>query len=159
MDNFYSNEISEYNENYNDAISKIDSINNVLDSLYSSFIGASGNDIDNIRKDITNLKNKLFQIKNLIESKKNITNQRAINCDKCFKYYKNKNYSAVTKGKYRYEAYAEVGINMENGLIKIRRFYTRTKSVWNTIWEIFEQAGEDGFTDSDISKEEMFNFK
>ena len=77
MNNYYTDELNEYNSNYDDAVVRIDGMITKLQTLYDSFNGANGDDIINIRTDIKSLISKLKDIKASITSKKDITNKRA----------------------------------------------------------------------------------
>ena len=154
MEDFYENELVDYNKNYNSSISKVDKIINALENLYKSFDNASGIDIDNIRKDITNLKKELLNIKKKINSCKDKTNDRAESSKRCFIKYNNKSYPAEKKDNRDYVAGAYVYIDKTTGLIVVQREYTRIKGFIEGL--LLPSAGE-YYDNNTIRKEEMFN--
>lgn len=154
MDNYYTNEINEYNSNYKDALSDIEKIINGFDNLYSSFNNSSGNDINRIRNDINQIKNNLNDIKQNISDSKKKTNKRAESCDRCYKKYKNKSYPRETIGDREYIEGASVTINKTNGLINISREYTKKQGL---LEYLFVRSAGEMYDNTEISANEMFN--
>jgi len=149
----YTNQIREYELNYQSAIEKIKTICDKLDNLYSAFNNTSGNDIDKIRNDIDNIKNELLSINAKILEAKNKTIECAESCDRCYQKYKNKKYSAFEVGDRKYSGVVNVYI-AKDGMIHVSKEYTKKRGIIGTL--LLSSAGE-YFDDKVISKDEMFN--
>lgn len=120
MNNYYSNEIIEYNNNYNDAMVKIDNLRNALTDLYNSFADAVGMDIDKIRDDLTNLKDELQKMKLNINDKKIDTNKKATNCDNILTQVKNMPKTETFYSKdYAYESIGNRNVYIKDGCIYV----------------------------------------
>ena len=120
MDNYYSNEIKVYNNNYEDAMTKIDNLINILSNLYNSFANAIGMDIDKIRNDLTQLNDELQSIKQNISDKKNTTNEKASNCDNILTKVKNMSKTETFYSKdYAYESIGNRNVYIKDGYIYV----------------------------------------
>ena len=102
---YYTNQLDTYNNNYNDAIRKVDNIKSQLQKLYDSFNGSSGNSIDNIRYDLKALIDNLTSIRKTIVDGQCKSNDNASSCERCYYYW------------YNSSGYIDVGIDKEDGLV------------------------------------------
>ena len=81
MSNYYSNQLTVYNEKYDDAISKITNIESKINKLAQAFTGAIGTDINQIEVDLASLSSELDTVKKKLENAKKTTNTNATNSD------------------------------------------------------------------------------
>ena len=100
---FYANQLTTYNTNYKDAITKIDNIIGKINKVYDSVKMASGSEVTKIKNDLTALLTDLDETKTKITSKKKKTNDNADSCQRCYTNWRNRDKTAV--------------INTEDGLI------------------------------------------
>ena len=118
MDNYYTDEIKDYNANYDLAVTKVDKIISTMENLRASFNGASGVDIIDIRNDIDELIEKLNTIKTTINNDKNSTNVKAQNCEKVYKEVKALPITPTFRSNnYVFESTGEKRVFIENGII------------------------------------------
>ncbi len=101
--NYYSNQLKDYNTNYNDAAKKIDAIVTKLTNTYDSFSGATGNDITKIRNDLTSIINGLNDAKTKIKEKQQKSNDNAESCYRCYQNWNTR--------------YGKAYIDQDNGMV------------------------------------------
>jgi hypothetical protein len=82
--NYYTNQLTTYNTNYGDAVSKLNNITTKLIALYDGFKDSNGTDISKIRNDLTLLIKDLDEANTKVKDKKKKTNNNAESCERCF---------------------------------------------------------------------------
>ena len=120
MSTYYIDQLASYNDNYDDAIKKIDGISNKMNNLYNSFAGATGADVESIRSDLTSINNELSNIKKEILAAKTSSNTHATNSDNVYdKAMVEHNLQTPSFGSadYTYESTGYRKIYIEEGII------------------------------------------
>ena len=118
MESFYTNEIKEYNSNYDLAVAKIESIISSMKNLSNSFNSSSGNDIVAIKADLSKLVSDLQSVKSKITKIKKDTNIKANNSDKVYKEIKALAPTPTFKSRdYVFESTGQKKVFIENGII------------------------------------------
>ncbi len=108
-DHYYTNQLIEYNNNYNSAIKKIDALSNKIKSLQDTIKRAKGTEVESIKSDLSGLIDKLTNTRMLIMDTLCSSNDRASACSRCyFKYKNNADYNNVGIDEYDGRVYGMV---------------------------------------------------
>lgn len=84
MSSYYIDQIKTYNDEYDDALKKLETINTKIDSLITAFKSATGTDVEPIKKDLDKLSEELESIEGKITKAQKETNTRASNSDSVY---------------------------------------------------------------------------
>ena len=120
MSSYYIDQIKTYNDEYDDALKKLETINTKINSLITAFKSATGTDVEPIKKDLDKLSTEIESIKGKITKAQKETNTRATNSDSVYDKALNDhkvNTPSFESSDNKYESTGQRKIYIEEGII------------------------------------------
>ena len=120
MSSYYIDQIKTYNDEYDEALKKLESINTKINSLITAFKSATGTDVEPIKKNLDKLSEELESIKGKITKAQKETNTRATNSDNVYDKALNDhkvNTPSFESSDNKYESTGQRKIYIEEGII------------------------------------------